>query len=476
MSELPADLHRLSREALIERVQVLERQVVELLAEIERLKRAGKRQATPFSKGEREKNPKKPGRRPGQGRFTYRTPPEASELTEPPVAVAVAEPVCPGCGAALEPAGTERAWRTELRPLPRPEVTEYRVEVARCTGCGKRVRGAHPEVAADQRGATAHRLGPRLRAAAHVLHYGIGIPVRKVPAVLGELCGVAVTQSALTQAALREGVRGAAGSAYDELLAEVPSAPVVYTDPTGWRVAGEAAQLSVFATEQATLYRITERYRSNEVRDVIGGHYGDAYAGVLVGDRARVFDARTLSGVRQQKCLAHVLRSLSEVLEGKKGRARDFAAALSALLREAIGLWKRRQAGRICAEACAEAYGSEATRVRSEVAHLLRERRLTDPDNQRLLNELGTHHDRGNLLRFLEEAGVEPTNNRSERDLRPGVIARKVSQCSKSWGGAEAHAIFCSLIRTSMQREARSLVDALMRVLTSGQPPPLPAR
>ncbi len=33
------------------------------------------------------------------------------------------------------------------------------------------------------------------------------------------------------------------------------------------------------------------------------------------------------------------------------------------------------------------------------------------------------------MLRFLHEPGVEPTNNRAERALRPAVIARKVSQC-----------------------------------------------
>jgi transposase len=51
---------------------------------------------------------------------------------------------------------------------------------------------------------------------------------------------------------------------------------------------------------------------------------------------------------------------------------------------------------------------------------------LPDRDNQRLLDEIEWHHDRGNLLRFLEEPLVEPTNNRVERALRPAVMARKV--------------------------------------------------
>ena len=39
-------------------------------------------------------------------------------------------------------------------------------------------------------------------------------------------------------------------------------------------------------------------------------------------------------------------------------------------------------------------------------------------------------------MRFLDDPLIEPTNNRAERALRPAVIARKVSQCSKNLQGA----------------------------------------
>jgi hypothetical protein len=62
------------------------------------------------------------------------------------------------------------------------------------------------------------------------------------------------------------------------------------------------------------------------------------------------------------------------------------------------------------------------------VSYQLRERALRDQDNQHLLKVLREYHQRGELLRFLEE----PTNNRVERALQPAVIARKVSSCSKN--------------------------------------------
>ena len=67
---------------------------------------------------------------------------------------------------------------------------------------------------------------------------------------------------------------------------------------------------------------------------------------------------------------------------------------------------------------------------------------MSDADNWRLQNELGWHDDRGNLLRFLDDPSIEPTNNRAERALRPAVIARKVSHCSKNVGGADAFSAF----------------------------------
>ena len=92
-------------------------------------------------------------------------------------------------------------------------------------------------------------------------------------------------------------------------------------------------------------------------------------------------------------------------------------------------------------------FATQAERLRRQVACHLRDRPLTDPDNWRLQNELGWHNDRGDLLRFLDDPNIEPTNNRAERALRPAVIARKVSQCSKNTQGAEAFAAFTSVLR-----------------------------
>ena len=159
-----------------------------------------RRQPAPFSKDKPVEDPQLPGRKKGQGPSDRRQAP----VGEPEVGMeAQAPPCCPDCGGPLEETGVEQATATELAGQPKPLVTAYRVAVCRCRDCGKKVRETAPGLAADQYGATAHRVGPAVMAAAHSLHYGMGIPVRKVPAVLKELSGVRITQSALTQDALR---------------------------------------------------------------------------------------------------------------------------------------------------------------------------------------------------------------------------------------------------------------------------------
>ena len=101
--------------------------IKELRKELAEAKRAGKRQAAPFSKGGRTGRPKRPGRKPGMGSFSDRMPSSPDEVTEPRVDVEVAGDSCPGCGGRLECEGVQVAYVIDIPPMPRPQVTENRV-------------------------------------------------------------------------------------------------------------------------------------------------------------------------------------------------------------------------------------------------------------------------------------------------------------------------------------------------------------
>lgn len=452
------DLDSLSRDDLIQLIRELYRQIEELRKQNEELRRKDKRSAAPFSKGKRKQNPKPPGRKPGKGVFSRRQEPPANSTGQPPTEVPVADTRCPFCGGNLEPEEPEDASVTDMPPAPEPEVRWFKVHVCRCRKCGRPTRGKHPDVAADQYGATAHRLGPRIKATAHALHYGHGIPVRRLPAILREMTGITVTQSAITQDALKQ-AEGPVGDRYRELRGHVSQAPVTYTDDTGWRVGGDGAYLMAFDTDRETLYQIRPQHGNEQVREIIPGDY----AGTLVTDRFSSYEAEELAGVEQHKCLSHLIRNVAEVVESKTGRAKSFGMDLKSILLRANDLWRQQRSGPV------SDYAERGEQIDRELTYLLRPRRLRDPDNQRLLEGIGQQHDLNRVLNFLSNPEVEPTNNRAERALRPAVIARKVSHCSKNRRGAEAFAAFTSVARTTIKQGIATVTEIFRRLSQDGR-------
>ena len=105
------------------------------------MKRKG-RQAAPFSKGVKEPDPKKPGRRKGEGRFVNR---EAPPERETDIRVEVSTPEFCECGGPVKMERMEEATVADVPPVPAPLVTRNAVPVCRrCESCGKTVRGQAP--------------------------------------------------------------------------------------------------------------------------------------------------------------------------------------------------------------------------------------------------------------------------------------------------------------------------------------------
>jgi transposase len=166
-------------------------------------------------------------------------------------------------------------------------------------------------------GATAHRLGPVLHATLQTLHHEVGLPVRRIGRVMNLLGGVQVTQGAITQAARRLAADGSPLAAHVEALqAQVQHAPFVHHDDTGWRIGTQNAWVGAFRSADTVVFRANLQHTNVEVRQGLGQNF----AGVLVSDRFSSYDSRFLEGVKQQKCLAHLIRNADEVAAGQQGR------------------------------------------------------------------------------------------------------------------------------------------------------------
>ena len=73
---------------------------------------------------------------------------------------------------------------------------------------------------------------------------------------------------------------------------------------------------------------------------------------------------------------------------------------------------------------------------------------------------------RDKLFVFLKRRDTEPTNNESERALRPSVIFRKVTNGFRSEWGAKAYAALCSIVDTG-RRNGRSALTVIRDALAT---------
>jgi transposase len=421
-----------------------------LRGEVEALRRAAKRQAAPFSKGDPTPNPKRAGRKPGAayGTRAHRRPPEHIDQV-----VTVGLPACcPGCGGEL---ALERVATQHVEELPptRPLTTRYQLHVGRCHSCGRRVQPRHPGQTSDALGAAGTQLGPRAVALAAWLSKGLGMPAGKIARLLGHL-GLGVTPGGVTQAIAR--VARACQPTYQALTEGVRASPVVAPDETGWRVSGIRAWLWAFVGEGVTVYRIAHGRGYQDAAAVLG----EGYAGVLERDGWAPY--RRFAYATHQSCLAHLLRRCRELLaDADRGQAKT-PHAVRRILEHALALREAHNAGTLDAATLA----AEAERLGAQIDKLVAGA-TRYPPNRRLLDHLA--REREHLFTFLRVPGVQATNWRAEHAIRPAVVCRKAWGGNRTWAGAEAWQVLTSVLRTASQ-QGRDPVELLARLLRAPAP------
>jgi len=421
-----------------------------LRGEIEALRRAAKRQAAPFSKGDPTPNPKRAGRRPGAayGARAHRRPPERVDRV-----VTVGLPArCPGCGGELV---TERVavQHVEELPEPVPLITRFEVPIGRCVSCGRRVQPRHPEQTSDALGAAGAQLGPRAVATASWLNKSLGLSAGKIAGLLGQL-GLQVTAGGVVQAVARAGRRGQ--PTYQALIAGVRASPVVAPDETGWRVGGRRAWLWAFVGDQLTVYHVANGRGFADAVQVLG----EDFAGVLERDGWAPYRRFVLA--RHQSCLAHPLRRCRELIaDADRGQART-PHAVRRILQRALELRDAHADGLVDQAVLA----AEADRLDAQVEALIAGA-TRYPPNRRLLAHLD--REREHLFTFLRIPGVQATNWRAEQAIRPAVVTRKNWGGNRTRAGADTWQILTSVLRTAAQ-QARDPVTLLAELLRAPAP------
>jgi hypothetical protein len=403
--------------------------------QLEELQRQAHRQAAPFRRpaSERCPHPARPGRQPGHAGACRPKPDHVDEQ------IRVNLECCPHCQGPVCDKRSRLQYIEEI-PVVRPRVTQLTTEAGWCEHCQCEVGSTHPLQVSRASGAAGVQLGPRALALACDLNKAKGLSMRKTVSVLGDHFGLKLTPGGLTLLLQRVGRK--VQPEYDQMPMQLRQSPVLHADETSWWVGGPGWWLWVFTTQVLTFYVVVQSRAAGVALGVLGADF----AGVLVSDCLSIYD--DLNPL-QQKCYSHHLKAVSEACQIHPEQGEGYLLQVQALLRTAIWL-KALQAG------------AEPERFERCVSHLrLRAHALLDspraqPQEEKVRMRLWKQRD--HLFTFLERAEVPATNNLAERQLRPAVIARKISCGNKTAKGAQAWQVLASIAATCRQN-GRSFIQ-----------------
>jgi transposase len=336
-----------------------------------------------------------------------------------------------------------RAWRhqvVELLPLA-VRVTEYQMAVRRCVACGRRTRARLPT------GVPRRPFGARLTAVIALLSGRYRLSRREVRQLLQDLWEVRVSLGAVV---CQEQAQSAAlAPVVAEAQAAVQQAAVVNMDETGWRQEQQRAWLWVVVTAELTVFRIDCSRGGAAVAALLGPEF----AGVVGSDRWSAYSR--FPAERRALCFAHLKRDFQTLVD-RGGEAEPIGRWGLAEIERLFALWYRFRAG----EFDRPELRRRLVPLQARLGRLLR-RGQENPDRNAaaLCRELTKWWTA--LWTFARLDGVEPTNNVSERSLRPAVLWRKGSFGSDSEAGSRFAERLLTVGATCRQ-QGRSLLAFLV--------------
>lgn len=381
------------------------------------------------------------------------------------------EGVC-GCGADLADAadlGVADCFQQVEIPLVSARREQHEMHQARC-GCGRTHIAARPAGAPG----SAIGIGANLRALVVYLLVYQHVPVDRCVQLIADLTGAKVSAGFVHGMLIR----------CAELIGEVTHwiwtlillAKVVGLDETPLRVGPKNTKKYVLSasTEWLTAFHLGKR----DLPSFIGFGIMPWYRGVIVHDRYQLYFHRFWRVGGHQACLSHLLRDFEDAGQTYPGAIWPEQAqrALRGLIHQAS---LAREAGR--AEIAPRLRGPLITEFRQAVVVGLHDvPRVPGAKNQvrqkpgrELLEFCRDHQDW--VLAFCHDTEISPTNNLSERDLRPEKTQQKISGRLTSEDATQARLDLRGYISTA-RKHGIAIMDAL-RDAVIGTPwrPPGPA-
>lgn len=338
---------------------------------------------------------------------------------------------CPRCGSKnLVPERKSVIHQVIDLPEISPEVTEYRLELCRCVECGKHIRGELPQ------GISRSIIGPRLSAWIGLASCQLSLPLRKIKTLIHRL--IKEPFSSGTLFACQQRISKALDESYEQIKAESKQEKCVGADETVWRTHGKKRWVWVATGQTTTVIAITAS-RSRKCAEELLGKNRDQ---PTITDR---YPAYQFKGPHQY-CLAHWKRNIEELKNFKQGQ--ELHSFLSKKMQGVFFIWHRYQRG----EVSWRVFKLITTRRRYEIEKQLKYHSREGPTKRIRSFCKNSLRKYGLFWTYTIIKGMEPTNNRAERDLRPIVIRRKICMGTKSRKGEEFLERIYSISQTATKR------------------------
>jgi transposase len=377
--------------------------------------------------------------------------------SEPDVVVECRPHTCAGCGQALPQSGGRRTGRSQVIEVPvfEPVVIEAWQYTVACEQCGEQTVGSYPVGLEPRR-----TFGPGVEALLSYFHERHHVSYERLVEICRDVFGLVISQGGVEHALARLAER--ARPTYAAIREQVRGSPVINSDETSARVAGRNHWQWVFQTPEAS-YHVIVPSRGGEVIDAfLAGAEPEVWGSDLWAPQILT------PATEHQICLSHQERDLTFAVEADTGEARLWAIELRHVFGRAIRLHHER------GQVTPATFARRQLLIENATDRLVFDRYVAPKTEAARLQQRYRSH-RDSLYVFLHRVDVEPTNNSSERDLRPSVIHRKVIGGFRSAWGAEASAIRSTILATA-RKQGRNLLDAFRTVAGPSPLQAIPAR
>jgi transposase len=375
------------------------------------------------------KSSRKPGAQPGHEKHQRPLlPPEQCQQVIP-----VLPSACRRCGKTLTGVDPE-PLRHQVWDLPeiQPLVVEYQRHRLVCS-CGCSTCGELPA------GVPTGQAGPRLIAFAALLMAHFRQSKRRAALFMSTILHQPASPGWLVS--LQNLAALAVTPAYDELARALPNEAAPFIDESPTKQGAHKAWVWTFVASQFTFFAC----RVSRSGDVLDEFLTDLFDGIIHCDRARMY---WKYGRRLQWCWAHLKRDFQGLIDDGCPTKKRLGRDLMRPTKQWFALWKRVRDGTLSVAT----FRRRMRPIRREIDRLLL-RGSCNPLTHGFCKELVER--KHNLWTFLDEDGVEPTNNAAERSLRHAVIWRKLSFGTQSTGGSEFVERLLTVIETC-RRQSRN--------------------